>query len=140
MYSIRKIDAIEKIIHPAVVHQTLVGSAEAKSVEVWYQTAKVGKPTPTHYHSGEEIIVVLQGSGWCKIDGQQIEFGPNSVITVPPGIPHQVGTTGTEDLVALSILQTPVEIFNAKGEPLPLPWTYGKMPGQLQPTAAAEKE
>ncbi len=138
MYSVRKIDAIEKIIHPAVVHQTLVGGDEANSVEVWYQTAKVGKPTPTHYHSGEEIIVVLQGSGWCKVDGEQIEFGPNSVITIPPQTPHQIGTTGNDDLVALAILQTPVEIFDKNGEPLPLPWPYGMMPGQVEPTPASE--
>ena len=140
MYSIRKIDAIDKIIHPAVVHQTLVGSNDADSVEVWYQTAKPGKPTPTHYHSGEEIIVVLQGTGWCKVDGEQIEFGPNSVITVPPQTPHQIAATGTDDLVALAILSTPVEIFNREGEPMSLPWPYGGMPGQLEPTAATENQ
>ena len=131
MYTLRKIEDIAKIVHPAVIHQTLVGKKQAGSVEVWYQTAKPGKPTPTHYHSGEEIIVILQGSGWCKVDGNRSEFEPNTVITVPPNTPHQLATTGTEDMIALAILQTPVEIFNVKGEPISLPWPYGDMPGEL---------
>ena len=131
MYSLRKIEEIEKIVHPAVIHQTLVGKKQADSVEIWYQTAKPGKPTPTHYHSGEEIIVILQGSGWCKVDGSRSDFEPNTVITVPANTPHQLATTGEEDMVALAILQTPVEIFNVKGEPISLPWPYGEMPGEL---------
>ncbi|NIP94212.1 MAG: cupin domain-containing protein [Akkermansiaceae bacterium] len=126
MYSIREIAAIDKIVHPAVIHQTLIGPEQSKNVEVWYQTAKPGKPTPTHYHSGEEIIVVLQGSGWCKVGEEKIEFGPASVISVPGGTPHQLATTGDEDMIAVAILETPVEVFNREGKPIELPWPYGK--------------
>ena len=83
MYSIRKITGIEKFIHPAVIHQTLV-KKESRNVEIWMQTSQPGKPTPTHYHSGEEILIVLKGTGWCQVDGKQIDFGPNSVLTVLP--------------------------------------------------------
>ena len=136
MYSIRAIADIDRIVHPAVVHQTLIGPEESQNVELWYQRAKPGKPTPTHYHSGEEIIVVLQGSGWCKVRDEKIEFGPGSVITVPAGIPHQIATTGDEEMVALSVLETPVEVFNRDGEVIELPWPYGKTPGTLKPTNA----
>ncbi len=85
MYSICKLDSIEKYIHPAVVHQTLV-KEQSKNVEIWMQTSKPSKPTPTHCHSGEEILIVLKGTGWCQVDGKQVDFGPNSVLTVGPPI------------------------------------------------------
>ena len=122
LYSVRKINAIEKYIHPAVVHQTLVNGSQSQNVEIWMQTSKPGKPTPTHYHSGEEIIIVLKGTGWCKVEDEQFDFGPNSVITIPPYTPHKIATTGDEDLFAIAVLQRPVEIFNIKDEPIPLPW------------------
>ncbi len=135
MYSICKIDSIEKYIHPAVVHQTLINQAQSKNVEIWMQTSKPGgKPTPTHYHSGEEILIVLKGTGWCQVDGKQIDFGPNSVVTLPAYTRHKLCTTGTEDLVAISVLETPVEVFNKAGEPIQLPWPYGKMAGMLEST------
>ena len=136
MASIREIADIDKIIHPAVVHQTLIGPEQSQRVEVWYQRAKPGKPTPTHYHSGEEIIVVLQGCGWCKVGDEKVEFGPASVISVPAGTRHQLATTGDEEMVALSILETPVEVFNRDGEVIELPWPYGKTPGTLEATKA----
>ena len=111
MYSIFKIDSIEKYIHPAVVHQTLVKD-QSKNVEIWMQTSKPGKPMPTHYHSGEEILIVLKGTGWCQVDGKQVDFGPNSVLTVPAYTQHKVCTTGEEDLLVIAVLETPVEIFN----------------------------
>ncbi len=135
MYSICKIDSIEKYIHPTVVHQTLINEAQSKNVEIWLQTAKPGgKPTPTHYHSGEEIVIVLTGTGWCQVDGKQIDFGPNSVVTLPAYTRHKLCITGTEDLVAISILETPVEVFNKAGEPIQFPWPYGKMGAMLEPT------
>ncbi len=134
MYSIRKIDSLESFVHPGLVHRTLAGSQHVKSVEVWMQTATPGGRTPTHYHSGEEVVVVLRGSGWCKIEDKQLDFGPNSVITVPPNTFHQLATTGDEDLVAIAILQTPVEVFNRKGEPISLPWPYGEVEALVRPT------
>ena len=126
MTSIREIAEIEKINHPAVVHQTLIGAEQSKNVEIWYQKAKPGTPTPTHYHTGEEIIIVLQGTGWCKVGEEKVEFGPESVIRVPGGTLHQLATTGDEDMVALAVLETPVEVFNRSGEAIELPWPYGK--------------
>ena len=133
MYSIRKITGIEKFIHPAVIHQTLV-KEDSRNVEIWMQTSQPGKPTPTHYHSGEEILIVLKGTGWCQVDGKQIDFGPNSVITVPAYTPHKICTTGEEEMQAIAVLETPVEIFNRAGEPIQLPWPYGETPGTLEPT------
>ena len=133
MYSIRKIDEIEKFDHPAVVHQTLIKD-ESKNVEIWLQTSKPGKPTPTHYHSGEEILIILKGTGWCQVDGKQIDFGPNSVVTVPAYTQHKICTTGEEEMQAIAVLETPIEIFNREGEPIQLPWPYGKMGGMLEPT------
>ena len=66
MYSMRKISGIEKFVHPAVIHQTLV-KEDSRNVEIWMQTSLPGKPTPTHYHSGEEILIVLKepaGARW----------------------------------------------------------------------------
>ena len=45
MYSMRKISGIEKFIHPAVIHQTLV-KEDSRNVEIWMQTSQPGQADP----------------------------------------------------------------------------------------------
>ena len=136
----RRIDAIDKIIHPAVTHQTLIGRGQSERVEVWYQRAKPGRPTPLHQHPGEEIIVVLEGRGWCEADGQRCAFGPGSVLNIPANTLHRVATEGDEDVLALAILEAPVHVLDADGKEIRLPWPYGDTPGSVEPTPARSSE
>lgn len=136
MYTVRPIAEIDKYIHPAVVHQTLVNTEQSKNVEIWMQTSAPGKPTPTHYHSGEEIVIVLKGTGWCQVDGRRTDFGPHTVLTIPAYTPHKLCTTGDAEMQAIAILETPVEIFDRDGERIRLPWPHGETAGTLPATPA----
>ncbi len=61
---------------------------------------------PYHYHHvAEEHFIVLEGNGVARLDGREIEIGPNDVIVCPTGPTgaHQFTNTGTEPLVYLAI-------------------------------------
>jgi len=47
-----------------------------------------GAATPEHDEAGtgqEELYVHLAGAGWLEIDGERVEFEPETVVLVPPG-------------------------------------------------------
>ena len=101
--------------------------------------SRASRPQPTIIRA-KEILIVLKGTGWCQVDGKQIDFGPNSVLTVPAYTPHKICTTGDEEMQAIAVLETPVKIFNRAGEPIQLPWPYGETPGTLEPTPSEASE
>ncbi|KAJ0110357.1 hypothetical protein Patl1_01149 [Pistacia atlantica] len=88
-----------------LTHITLAGSVSSglKEVEVWLQTFAPGSRTPIHRHSGEEVFVVLKGSGTLylasnshvKYPGKPQEYFifSNSTFHIPVNDAHQVKTT-----------------------------------------------
>jgi len=70
-------------------------------------------PPVRHYHHGEEIICVLQGSLEYKVDGQPTRVcNAWDALTVPNGVIHSVRNVG--DGVAIEMATYVVE----KGKPL----------------------
>jgi mannose-6-phosphate isomerase-like protein (cupin superfamily) len=75
----------------AVVRQSL---AEA--------TLPPGAATEPHFHPNtEELYYLLRGTGRMRFPESEREVGPGDAIPIPPGAPHQIVNTGTEDLVFL---------------------------------------
>jgi mannose-6-phosphate isomerase-like protein (cupin superfamily) len=65
-------------------------------------TLPPGASTDAHYHPiTEELYYVLRGSGYMQIGEQARAVGPGDGIAIPPGAPHRITNTGTEDLVFL---------------------------------------
>ena len=70
-------------------------------------------PPVRHYHHGEEIICVLQGSLEYQLDGQPARVcNAWDALTVPDGVVHSVRNVGTG--VAIELATYVVE----KGKPL----------------------
>jgi mannose-6-phosphate isomerase-like protein (cupin superfamily) len=68
-------------------------------------------------------VVVRSGSGELHVEGKVIPFGPDSTITVPPNVLHQIFSTGETPLEITAALSTsPVEVFLPDGTRLDLPW------------------
>ena len=115
---------IEQFSLPGLVHQTLASHKDGlKNTEVWMQTVEPGGETPVHYHDCEEVVVILSGSGRLIIADQEVEFGPNSTLVIPPDIVHQLVNSGTEEISLIaSFGSTPAKVFLPDGEELALPW------------------
>lgn len=115
---------LETFSLPGLSHQTLASHAQGVSgMEVWMQTVAPGAGTPVHRHACEEVIIILRGNGHITMAGEEMAFGPNSTIIVPPDAVHQLVNSGAEEMHLLGVLgTTPVRVTTAEGEPIPLPW------------------
>ena len=50
-----------------------------------------GPPEHDEASSGqEELYLGLSGSGWIEVDGEQLEFGPEILVAIPPGTTRKV--------------------------------------------------
>jgi quercetin dioxygenase-like cupin family protein len=60
-------------------------------------------PPVRHFHPGEEIIVVLEGSLEYQIDGQETKvYNAGEALTVPAEVVHAVRNVGTGNAVELA--------------------------------------
>jgi mannose-6-phosphate isomerase-like protein (cupin superfamily) len=109
---------------PGLEHVTLAGHAEGLSrLSVWQQSFAPGAATPPHRHDCEEVVVVKSGSGELHVEGKVIAFGPDSTITVPSNVLHQIFNTGATPLeITAALSASPVEVFLPDGARLDLPW------------------
>jgi mannose-6-phosphate isomerase-like protein (cupin superfamily) len=87
-----------------LVQQTLAGPETGlKTFEVWLMTLKPGGESPPYHHPGEVVWVLLKGSGRAVVDGEVIQVGPNTTISIPAGASRQLINTGSDELVMLTI-------------------------------------
>lgn len=109
---------------PGIVHRTVAGHAQnVAGMEVWHQVLAPGAETPVHRHQGDEVIVVLSGSGRVTLAGETQEFSAGSTLIVPSDVVHQIVNTGSQDMTLIAALAAaPVRVRTADGEPLPVPW------------------
>ena len=57
-----------------------------------------GGYTPRHAHPWEHEVFILEGQGQVWGDGAWHDFGPGSVVFVPPDEEHQFKNNGTEEV------------------------------------------
>jgi uncharacterized cupin superfamily protein len=63
---------------------------------------------PYHAHSSQwEMYMILSGRGQLRTAEGKSEVGPGDCFIHPPGEPHQMENTGTEDLVYYVITDNP---------------------------------
>jgi len=123
--------AIAPLLLPGLEHRTLAGPAQGlKTMEVWRQTMAPGSATPVHRHACEEVIVVLEGSGECTIEGETREFRENSTLIIPQDAVHQLVNTGARSVVLIAALgMAPVRVRDEGGDRMHLPWDAPDPPG-----------
>lgn len=121
-------DSREEFVLPGLNHRTLAGSGDGmKTLEVWGQTIEAGAATPVHRHACEEAIVILEGRGRLTIEGEDMEFGPNSTLIIPADVIHQIANTGDSPMRLIAALSAaPVKVRHADDRAMPLPWQGGR--------------
>lgn len=53
-----------------------------------------GAAAPLHTHTVEETMLVLAGTIWVRIGGEQYTLGPEHTVIIPPHTPHAWGNAG----------------------------------------------
>ena len=109
---------------PGLEHTTLAGSDNGlRHLSVWRNSIAPGGATPPHRHDCEEVVVILSGAGELRIDNEVHRFGPDSTLTLPANVLHQILNTGDEPVhLIAAFAMTPVEVHLPDGARLELPW------------------
>jgi hypothetical protein len=68
---------------------------------------------PEHDHSGdgqEEVYIALQGSGWIEVEGERVDFDPDTLVRVAAGAKRKVHV-GPDGLQMLALGGCPGESY-----------------------------
>ena len=61
-----------------------------------------GKATRPHSHGCEQIIHILEGTGWFRVGEEEKTLRPGEVVHIPLGVEHELKNPGADVLVYLS--------------------------------------
>jgi len=84
-------------------HLLTASSVGTSKVMLGVSTFTPGTDTPQKIHTEEELCFVLKGYGSITVGEEEIHYGPQSAIYIPPGVPHGVKNTGKEDVVMVYV-------------------------------------
>jgi mannose-6-phosphate isomerase-like protein (cupin superfamily) len=73
---------------------------------------------PDHFHTYDEVIYVLEGTGFLEIDGEQATLGAGSCIHLPARIVHCLANTGESEMRVLGVFRpagSPAEAYYPDG-------------------------
>ena len=90
------IRAGEDRIFRYLVHTDL-GCRQVTQFAGWIPRSKA----PFHYHTYEEVIFILEGSGIVHVDEEECAFHPGSSIYFPAGVRHCVENSGSTTIKLL---------------------------------------
>jgi mannose-6-phosphate isomerase-like protein (cupin superfamily) len=103
--------------HSGVVNVRLVSKSQvADHFEMVLGQADSGGSAEPHSHEhSHQVYYILQGQGRVKIgEDPPVDFGPGSVIVIPPGIIHSVWAVGEERARVIVIYSPPLESGGSK--------------------------
>jgi quercetin dioxygenase-like cupin family protein len=88
---------------PGMHTRTLIGSDHGvESFFIDEFRLEEGAQVPLHTHPVEEAWVVTEGSLTVQVGDDTVNVDANSVVRIPPGVPHAVRNDGPEQVRAIS--------------------------------------
>ena len=97
---IRKDDVETKEIEPKVYVRILIDKSKGSTgIALVHGRIAPGGRLPRHTHNVEEALTVLQGGGLSEIGEDRHHLAPGDAVLLPAHVPHQLTSTGDEDLV-----------------------------------------
>jgi quercetin dioxygenase-like cupin family protein len=82
----------------------LAGSADERSLKVYYVEFEPGARTNWHLHTGTQILLVREGRCRYQREGEAaIELGPGGTVTIPPGVRHWHGAAAGSGTAHLAV-------------------------------------
>lgn len=79
---------------------------ESPTMSIGVYELEAGSVDPQQPHTEDEVYYVVGGSGQVRINGENSEIGPGSVIFVGTGVEHRFHSI-TEDLKLLVVFAPP---------------------------------
>ena len=79
---------------------------------------------PDHFHTYDEVIYVLDGTGTLHVAGETAPLGPGAAVHLPARLVHSLENTGTGDLTLLGVFRpagSPAEAYYPDGTPAAVP-------------------
>lgn len=92
----------------------------ARQIEMWRGRMEAGATTPPHRHSGEEVVLILSGSGRATVDGQEVRYAAGDTLILPANAVHQIFAECDSEFVSAMPLGDTVTLPD--GTVMSLPW------------------
>jgi quercetin dioxygenase-like cupin family protein len=89
MVILNRRDAAAEEVHPGVIRRTLLdGERGSRSLTMGEVTMAPGSKVPTHVHSTEEGMVVLEGDLEAVLGDEVVDVTAGAVLLAPAGVRH----------------------------------------------------
>ena len=70
-----------------------------------------GSEQPMHSHpEAEQVYVIVAGAGLMRVDDDELEVGPGTLVFIPPGANHAIRNVGSEPLTYVSATSPPFQM------------------------------
>ncbi|WP_024300711.1 cupin domain-containing protein [Methyloversatilis discipulorum] len=92
----------------------------ARQIEMWRGRMEAGAATPPHRHSGEEVVLILSGSGRATVEGQEVRYTAGDTLILPANAVHQIFAECDSEFVSAMPLGDTVTLPD--GTVMNLPW------------------
>lgn len=67
-----------------------------------------GSEQPMHRHpDAEQVYVIVAGTGLMRVDDEEQEVGPGTLVLIPPAANHAIRNVGSEPLTYVSATSPP---------------------------------
>jgi mannose-6-phosphate isomerase-like protein (cupin superfamily) len=79
---------------------------------------------PDHFHTYDEVIYVLEGTGTLHIGGETAPLEPAAAVHLPARLVHSLENTGPDDMLLLGVFRpagSPAEAYYPDGTPAAVP-------------------
>ena len=95
----------EAFVRGSFSRQVLAGiETGVSSVRIFAAVVPAGTAGPAlHQHRYDQFYFVLQGQLSVEIDGQTLVAKPNTLVSLPRGVPHRQWNDGPDDEMQLAI-------------------------------------
>ena len=87
--------------HGAAVRQLAPRADEAGELTIFRSTLPAGTRYPLHFHDHEEVVVVLDGSATCMLDGLPHAVRSGDAAIVPANAVHSLLAETVVELLAI---------------------------------------
>lgn len=70
-----------------------------------------GSEQPMHSHpEAEQMYVIVAGTGLMRVDDEEQEVGPGTLVFIPPGAKHAIRSVGSKSLTYVSATSPPFRL------------------------------
>jgi mannose-6-phosphate isomerase-like protein (cupin superfamily) len=84
------------------------GQFGSQRLSITWVEGPPGSEQPHHTHpESEQVYVIVKGRGLMMVGDEEQEVGPGMLVFIPPGTPHAIRNTGSDQLLYVSAAAPP---------------------------------